>query len=110
MRCAWTSVPRPRTTRATVTAFRIASSSAFRSKASCSTSGRGRARSFAFEIEVPYTHEAWRGRMRACNGVIALGPRRVAEHDAALALVLAERFPEPLLLRHEVFALTARAP
>ncbi len=66
--------------------------------------------SFAYEVDVLYTHEAWRGRMRACNGVLALGPGHAAEYDAALARLLAARFPEPLAVRHEVFALTARAP
>jgi hypothetical protein len=63
----------------------------------------------AYEVEVSYTHHAWRGRMRACNGVIALGPDRVSEYDEALARVLRERFPEPIVVQHEVFALTARA-
>ncbi len=66
--------------------------------------------SFAYEVDLPYTHEGWRGRMRACNGVLALGPGQAAEYDAALARLLAARFPEPLAVRHEVFALTARAP
>jgi SAM-dependent methyltransferase len=66
--------------------------------------------SFSYEVDVPYTHEAWRGRMRACNGVISLGPERMAEYDHALAELLCARFPEPLLIRHEVFALVARAP
>lgn len=64
----------------------------------------------AREIDLSYSHEAWRGRMRACNGVLALGPERLAEYDAALARVLRDRFPEPLLVRHEAFALLARAP
>lgn len=63
-----------------------------------------------YEIEVAYTHEAWRGRMRACNGVLALGAERIDEYDRAHAEKLKERFPEPLSVRHEVFALTARAP
>ena len=24
---------------------------------------------FSFDLDVPYSHEAWRGRMRSCNGV-----------------------------------------
>lgn len=66
--------------------------------------------SFAYELDVAYTHDAWRGRMRACNGVISLGPERISEYDAALAQVLSRDFPEPLLVRHRVFALKARAP
>ena len=47
--------------------------------------------------------------MRACNGVISLGPERISEYDDALAHLLLQNFPEPLLVRHEVFALMARA-
>jgi SAM-dependent methyltransferase len=66
--------------------------------------------SSAYELDVPYSHEAWRGRMRACNGVLALGPDRIATYDDALAVKLRESFPEPLSVRHEVFALMARVP
>jgi SAM-dependent methyltransferase len=66
--------------------------------------------SFSYEIDVEYTHEAWRGRMRACNGVLALGAQRAAEYDDELARLLKTHFPEPLIVRHEVFALEARAP
>lgn len=64
----------------------------------------------AYEVDVVYTHEAWRGRMRACNGVLALGPERIPEFDEAMARMLTARFPEPLHVRHEVFALCAWAP
>jgi len=66
--------------------------------------------STAHELDLAYSHEAWRGRMRACNGVLALGPDRLGEYDAALARLLREQFPEPLAVRHEVFALVAQAP
>lgn len=66
--------------------------------------------SFAYEIEVAYGQNAWVGRMRACNGVIPLGEAAAAEYGAALAKTLRGRFPDPLLVRHEVFALVARAP
>ena len=72
--------------------------------------GFGELESFSYEIDVQYGHEAWRGRMRACNGVLTLGEGRAAEYDEALAHVLSARFPEPLSVRHEVFALIARAP
>jgi SAM-dependent methyltransferase len=66
---------------------------------------------FSFDEDVPYSHRAWRGRMRSCNGVGAtLPPPAVAAFDAALARVLAERFPnEPLAVPHRVWALIARA-
>jgi SAM-dependent methyltransferase len=66
--------------------------------------------SWSHEIDVAHTHASWRGRMRACNGVIALGPRGSDAYDDALAALLAAKFPEPLSVRHEVFALVARAP
>lgn len=67
---------------------------------------------FSFDVDVPYSHEAWRGRMRSCNGVGATLPdSTVADFDAALALLLARRFPgEPLSVPHRVWALIARAP
>lgn len=67
---------------------------------------------FSFDVAIPYTHEGWRGRMRSCNGVGASLPEPVvADFDAALARVLAERFPdEPLAVPHRVWALIARAP
>jgi SAM-dependent methyltransferase len=69
-------------------------------------------RSFSFDVPVPYTHEAWRGRVRASARVGAsLPPERVARFDAALAALLAERFPQnPLSIPHRVFALMATRP
>ncbi len=53
-----------------------------------------------------YSHEGWRGRVRACNGVIELGdPARIAALDAGMARLLGERFPEPLVVPHRVFVL-----
>jgi len=68
--------------------------------------------SFTFDVSVPYTHEAWRGRIRASAGVAAsLPPDAVARFDADLQRVLTERFPDdPLAVPHRVFALVARKP
>lgn len=68
--------------------------------------------SFSFDIDQPYTHEAWRGRIRASAGVGAsLDPEAVARFDADHAKLLAERFPEePVLAPHRVFALIGRKP
>lgn len=65
---------------------------------------------FSFDVDVAYSHEAWRGRMRSCNGVGAsLSEPGVANFDAALARLLARRFPdEPLAVPHRVWALIAR--
>jgi SAM-dependent methyltransferase len=67
---------------------------------------------FSFDVLVPYTHTAWRGRMRTCNGVGASLPDdQVARYDANLAAVLAERFGnEPMQVPHRAWALIARAP
>lgn len=68
--------------------------------------------SFTFESPTPYTHEAWRGRLRANARIGALlAPDAVARFDAALAALLAERFPqEPLSVPHRVFALVGVRP
>jgi SAM-dependent methyltransferase len=67
---------------------------------------------FSFDQAVRYSHEAWRGRVRASAGVGASLPAdAVARFDRSLASVLAERFPtDPLEILHRVFALVARAP
>lgn len=68
--------------------------------------------SFTFDVGVPYSHEDWRGRIRASAGVGAsLAPAAVAAFDAVHATQLADEFPEgPLSVLHRVFALVARAP
>jgi SAM-dependent methyltransferase len=67
---------------------------------------------FSFDEPVPYSHEAWRGRIRASAGVAAsLPPESVTRFDADLAAMLAAQFPqEPLMVPHRIWALTARAP
>ncbi|MGW2279213.1 class I SAM-dependent methyltransferase [Streptomyces sp. NPDC001770] len=67
---------------------------------------------FSFDVEVTYTHEAWRGRMRASAGVGAsLPPDGVAAFDAELGRVLCERFPDdPLRVPHRTWAVLATAP
>ena len=67
---------------------------------------------FSFDLDVPYSHEDWRGRVRASAGVGASLPAdRIAEFDDALAALLAAQFPaEPLAVPHRVWALIARAP
>ncbi len=67
---------------------------------------------FSFDTEIAYTHDAWRGRMRSCNGVGAtLPPDGVAAFDRELERLLADRFPDRLLaVPHRLWALVARAP
>jgi len=66
---------------------------------------------FSFDVQVPYSHEAWRGRIRASAGVAAsLPPEQVARFDAELWDLLKERFPrEPLEVPHRVFAVICTA-
>lgn len=67
---------------------------------------------FSYDVDVPYTPEAWRGRVRASAGVGGtLPPDAVARFDADHAALLAERFPgSPLAVLHRVFAVVGRAP
>jgi SAM-dependent methyltransferase len=62
--------------------------------------------SFSFDIDVPYTHEAWRGRIRASAGIGALlAPEKVAAFDAEHAALLARDFPaNPLIVPHRCWA------
>ncbi len=67
---------------------------------------------FSFDLDAIYTHEAWRGRIRASAGVGAsLAPDQVAVFDDELRAMLAERFPgDPMRVMHRVFAAIGAAP
>lgn len=67
---------------------------------------------FADEIDVPFSHEAWRGRVRASAGIgAALDPAAVAAFDDELGRMLAEEFTDqPMPVPHRVTALVATAP
>ncbi len=80
--------------------------------ADAARAGFERLQTFSFDQAVTYSHEAWRGRIRASAGVGAsLPPGGVARFDRALAALLAERFhDDPQAVPHRVFCLTARAP
>ena len=66
--------------------------------------------SLTFDLDQPYTHEAWRGRIRASAGVAAsLDADAVARFDSEHALLLQEQFPQDLLRApHRIFALIGR--
>jgi SAM-dependent methyltransferase len=67
---------------------------------------------FSYDVDVPYSHEAWRGRIRASAGVGgSLPPAKVEAFDTAHAELLASRFPEdPLRVPHRVFAVIGTRP
>ncbi|GMQ93989.1 MAG: hypothetical protein BMS9Abin12_1471 [Acidimicrobiia bacterium] len=61
--------------------------------------------SFSYVVDVPFSHEAWRGRVRTCNGVgSALSNEEVERFDAALADLLTTEFPDDFTVPHRVFA------
>jgi len=65
--------------------------------------------SFSYVEPVPFTHEGWRGRIRACSGVGAsLDPSAVEAFDRDLAELLSASYPGELLIPHRVFVVTGR--
>jgi SAM-dependent methyltransferase len=58
--------------------------------------------SFSVDFDIPYSHEGWRGRMRASAGISAsLAPEQVQAFDTELAAMLARDFPEqPMQVAH----------
>jgi SAM-dependent methyltransferase len=64
-----------------------------------------------YDEPVAYSHAGWRGRMRACNGALAVPDAKArAQLDERVAEMLARDFPEPLMVPHRVFLLCARKP
>jgi len=78
--------------------------------ADLSTAGFIALESFSFDVDQLYSHESWRGRVRASAGVAAtLAPAAVERFDTEHAALLARHFPsEPLHVPHRVFALIGR--
>jgi SAM-dependent methyltransferase len=66
----------------------------------------------SFDIDVPYTHEDWRGRIRASAGIGAsLDETKVQRFDAELAALLTANYPaQPMAVPHRVWFLSAVAP
>jgi SAM-dependent methyltransferase len=71
--------------------------------------GFSRVETFSYDLDVPYTSEAWRGRIRASAGVGAsLAPAEVEAFDAELARLLERSFPGDLIeIPHRVFTIIA---
>jgi SAM-dependent methyltransferase len=67
---------------------------------------------FSYDVDVPYSHESWRGRVRASAGVGGSLPDDIVRaFDDALARVLTSRYADdPIQVPHRVFALIARPP
>lgn len=61
--------------------------------------------SYSYDEDVLYTHEGWRGRIRASAGVGgSLTPEKIAEFDQNHAEILQREFPEQSLsIPHRVF-------
>jgi len=68
--------------------------------------GFGGRESFAVDYDIPYSQEAWRGRIRASAGVRAsLSADAVAAFDVEHAAMLAKDFPaDPMQIPHRVVA------
>ncbi|MEM6664765.1 MAG: methyltransferase domain-containing protein [Pseudomonadota bacterium] len=66
----------------------------------------------SFDMVQPYSHVAWRGRIRASAGVRAsLDAAAVARFDDELANLLTDFFPaDPLLVPHRVWAVWGTSP
>jgi len=67
---------------------------------------------YSFDVVAEYTHEAWRGRIRASAGVAAsLSEEDVAKFDAEHSEALKIEFPDdPLRILHRCFTVTAKLP
>ncbi|MEO7995694.1 MAG: class I SAM-dependent methyltransferase [bacterium] len=68
--------------------------------------------SFSFDVPQAYTHEGWRGRIRASAGIAgSLATEAVAAFDGEHAVMLRAQFPDdPLIIPHRVWAVLGRAP
>jgi SAM-dependent methyltransferase len=66
---------------------------------------------FSFDVQVPYSHEAWVGRIRASAPIAGtLDEDGVRVCSQELTTMLAERFPEDqLAIPHRLWAVTAQA-
>lgn len=74
--------------------------------ADLSNAGFSDLESFSFDVTVPYSHEDWRGRIRASAGIAASLPKEeVSVFDRGLAGNLKAKFPrDPLAVPHRVWA------
>ena len=75
------------------------------------STGFTRIETFSFDIAVPYSHDAWIGRVRASAPIAGtLDPDGVLACSRELAAMLARRGEgDPLAVPHRVWAVTAQA-
>ena len=74
------------------------------------TGGFQSVETFSVDLEIAYSHEGWRGRMRASAPISgSLGPDQVQAFDSELAAILARDFAqEPVQASHCLFAVFGR--
>jgi SAM-dependent methyltransferase len=74
--------------------------------------GFGFVEAFCFDHDEEFSHARWRARIRTCNGVGSggLSPSEVERFDGSLARLLADRFPDPMVVAHRVWCVVARTP
>ncbi|MCM3490024.1 class I SAM-dependent methyltransferase [Alkalihalophilus marmarensis] len=68
---------------------------------------------FTFDLDVNFTHDMWRGRIKASAGVGAstsLTDSNINKFDADLKNLLEKEFPESLTIPHRVFCLICTRP
>jgi SAM-dependent methyltransferase len=67
---------------------------------------------FCYQHDVEFSHARWQGRMRTSNGVGSggLSPSEVQRFDDALSHLLSKKYPDPMLVEHRVWCVTARKP
>ncbi len=67
---------------------------------------------FSYDIDIPYTPEAWRGRIRASAGVGgSMSSGKVGKFDEELAKLMSLHYQETILqIPHRVFAVITQAP
>lgn len=63
---------------------------------------------FSYDLMVRYPAEAWRGRIRASAGIVALDPAAAARFDEEHGRMLADKYPPVLETPHRVFAIISR--
>jgi hypothetical protein len=74
--------------------------------------GFGLIEEFCYDHVEEFSHARWRGRMRTCNGVGSggLSPSEVVRFDGALGRLLSREYPDPMVVEHRVWCVTARNP